>query len=320
MPGTSGGADLRVARSLGMLLQDGRADVRRSEHAWTECLLSGPAMTCYNCSSEANRYYAEENGYTLVKCVRCNLIYLETPPGQDEITGAHIQGLHRGERTVQTTGCYNPSVKRRYRSVLKDLFRNGINTNAHWLDIGCGYGEFIETLYEFWPESIRVVGSEPNIHKQASARSRNLDVSFIDIDRHEEKYDYISLLNVLSHLPDPPSFLNKVKTLLKPSGELIIQTGDTANFSAKDHYKPFYLPDHISFISEDIANSILQRCGFTIVKIVKYPHPDYALSMHNILRETAKIFLPHYKSRLPEFFSGAYRYSKTDMYIRSRKT
>ncbi len=276
-------------------------------------------MACYNCRTTDSAYYAEENGYTLIKCAGCGLVYLKNPPGLSEITQAHVQGLHHGEKTIQTTGKYNPAAIKRYRRVLRDLFPAGFYDNCSWLDIGCGHGEFIEALTQAGPNSLHIVGSEPNIHKQHSASARGLDVSFIDLDSHERFYNGVSLLNVYSHLPDPPAFLAKIRNILAPDGELLLETGDTARFSAADHYRPFYLPDHISFASEEIVTDILRRVGFEIVAVRKYPHPDVELSPVRLGKELIKVFLPHMKSRLTTLFSDACKYSATDMYIRARK-
>ena len=274
-------------------------------------------MDCYNCSSQENTYYSEENGFTLVKCSGCGLLYVQNPPGLAEISKAHTQGLHRGEKAIEVTGRYSPTTVRRFSSVLKDLFEDGLDGNIRWLDVGCGHGEFIEALQRFTPHSIQVIGSEPNTHKQESAKSRGLDVRFIDLDSHQATYDYISLLNVYSHLPNPVEFLAKLKELLRPNGELVIETGDTANLPAADHYRPFCLPDHLSFASEKIVTDVLKRLGFEIVLVRKYPFME--LTGITFAKEFAKLFVPGYTSRLLPLVSSGKKYSQTDMYIRARR-
>ena len=103
-----------------------------------------------------------------------------------------------------------------------------------------------------------------------------------------------------------------MKKLLNPGGELILQTGDTANLSAETHYRPFYLPDHLSFASESIVIGILERLNFEILSIKKYPFIRFNLS--SIAKELVKAFLPQYKSRIVYYFKN----SQTDMFIRAR--
>jgi len=151
-----------------------------------------------------------------------------------------------------------------------------------------------------------------------------LNVGYFDIESHEDKYDVISLLNVYSHLPDPPELLKSLKKNLNPNGEVLIETGDTADFSEKDHYRPFYLPDHVSFASEKIVTGILQRLGFEIISVTKYPYPNSPQSFISplcIAKEIIKAVLPNYQSKLKEYLKNNYYrncWSKTDMYIRAK--
>jgi hypothetical protein len=106
-----------------------------------------------------------------------------------------------------------------------------------------------------------------------------------------------------------------LKRILKPGGELVIETGDSASLSAEDHYRPFYLPDHLSFASEHILRGILANLDFEIIAIRKYP--SVKLNPIAITKEVAKIFLPRHKSRISHYLHWK-RYSQTDMYIRAR--
>ncbi|MDH3266278.1 MAG: class I SAM-dependent methyltransferase [Gammaproteobacteria bacterium] len=206
---------------------------------------------------------------------------------------------------------------KRYVAILKELYGDGIDDGVAWLDVGCGHGEFMVALAKFCPASVEIVGSEPNIHKQASARGRGLNVRFVDLDQEDRKYDFISLLNVYSHLPDPPSFIAKLRALLKPNGGLLIETGDTADLSADEHYRPFSLPDHLSFASEKIVTDILQRLDFEVEAVRKYPY--LRVDAVTFGRELLKFFLPGYDSRLTDILQARNRYPTTDMYIRARK-
>jgi 2-polyprenyl-3-methyl-5-hydroxy-6-metoxy-1,4-benzoquinol methylase len=201
-------------------------------------------LNCYNCGSGERAFYAEENGFSLVKCGECGLLYMEERPDDEEINQAHRQGKHGGLKELDVTGSFNEGEISRCLHVLEDLFKGGLGSKKTWLDIGCGHGEFLTALQKYSGGKITARGTDPNRFKQESARARGLDVGCFDIESHEEKYDVISLLNVYSHLPDPPVFFELVKRLLNPGGEIVIETGDTANFPAKEHPRPFYLPDH----------------------------------------------------------------------------
>jgi SAM-dependent methyltransferase len=269
---------------------------------------------CYNCGSEQNTFYADENGFSLVKCSGCGLLFVDDRPDDNEISHAHTQGKHRGAEEFDMTGMFDPGKVPHYLKVLEDLFQGDFSGKT-WLDIGCGHGEFMLAVQKYGPDQITVKGTEPNVHKQESARKRGLDVGYFDIESHPERYDYISMLNVYSHLPNPPAFLQSLKRLMNPGGELILETGDTAGLAAKVNFRPFYLPDHLSFASEKIVVGILERLGFEVIEVKKYPFLQF--SLNRIAREFIKAFLPKYKSRFLYYFNRK-AYSPTDMFIRAR--
>ena len=99
---------------------------------------------------------------------------------------------------------------------------------------------------------------------------------------------------------------------MNPDGELLIETGDSAELPADDHHRPFYLPDHLSFGSERILCEVLEKSGYELIEIRKYPFIKWSLD--RLIKETAKVFLPRWKTNLKYLFK---RYD-IDMYIRAR--
>ncbi len=269
---------------------------------------------CYNCGSNENTFYLEDNGFVLVKCNTCGLLYVKDRPDDDKISESARHGRHEGVKDIDVTGHFKQWIIPRYLRVLEDLFKGDIISIKSWLDVGCGHGEFIMAVQEFSKRQINIRGTEPNIWKQESARKKGLNVEFFDLESHKEKYDVVSLLNVYSHLPDSPHFFKSLKKLINPNGELILETGNTAHLSAKDHVQPLNLPDHLSFASENIVINILKRLGFQIICVKKYPFLERNLQSY--IREFIKLFLPKYKSRIR--FFNLKKYSSTDMYIRAK--
>ena len=270
---------------------------------------------CYYCGSERSTFYAEENGFSLVKCSKCGLLYVQERPDDEEIAQANKQGRHTGLKELNVTGAFDAGKIPRYKGILEDLFKGPFVNTSSWLDVGCGHGEFLLAVQQYSEGGVKVTGTEPNVHKQRSAQEKGLKVDYFDIESHIKKYDVISLLNVWSHLPNPPAFLKSLMERLNPHGEIVIETGDTANFSAEENYRPFHLPDHLSFASERIVTGILTRLGFEILNVCKYSSLPVRPVL--VLKEIVKVFLPQYQSKIPCYAKWK-RYSQTDMFIRAR--
>ena len=270
---------------------------------------------CYNCHSENSRFYAEENGFSLVKCNECGLLYVQNLPDENRILQATKEGRHRGLKELHVSGRFTKSKIKQYLCILNDIYGHSINDINTWLDVGCGHGEFIIALRKYSSNKISIKGVEPNKEKQSSAQKRGLNVTFFDIETHDQKYECISLLDVYSHLSNPKRFILSLKKLLSPRGEILIQTGDSANLSPKEQFRPFGLPDHSSFASESILRNILSQLNFEILTINKYPY--FNIEFKSILKEFLKIFLPKYTSNI-KYLIRWKKYSETNMFIRAR--
>lgn len=272
-------------------------------------------ISCYNCGSRDTRPYAEENGFHLVKCASCGLLYVRDPPDEGSITEAHRQGRHVGSKELDVTGSFNSVAIPFYLKVLRNAYGMELMSKNKWLDVGCGHGEFLQALAQYTSGGMRVRGTEPNEKKQASAQSRGLDVRYFDLSGHKDCYDVISFLNVYSHLPNPPAFVSSLRHLLNSGGELFLQTGDTAHLEAKEQYRPLYLPDHLSFASEQIVTGILRKAGFEIVNVTKYSY--LSASPLSLAKEAIKAVLPGKQSKLLLYAKWG-RYAETNMFIRAR--
>lgn len=276
-------------------------------------------VDCYNCKSSNNEFYDSENGHTIVKCTECGLLFLNPRPGLEEITEASKLGMHKGDKLLKVTGKFKEYLKEIYTSRLKDFgyaLMFSQKKKYTWLDIGCGHGEFVETLSNFGGEYIEVTGVEPNEKKIEGARERGLDVRFFDLATHQDKYDIISALNVYSHLPNPPEDIARWCEMLNEGGELLIQTGDSARIPAKDHHKPYSLPDHLSFTSRDLLVQLLERLGMKVIQVKNYRMSQYPIfSPLELLKEIARFFLPGHVAT----FKFNPKYPDTDMWIRAKK-
>jgi len=229
------------------------------------------AVDCYFCGGSSHAPYAEENGYSLVKCDGCGLLYVNPRPDDDAITAAMQTGQHRGEETLDRVGAFLDDKVAGYEDVLADLFPDE-SPAGRWLDIGCGHGEFLEALrWQFGP-AVAAEGLEPCRPKAAAARARGLTIRDEDGAIEPESLDAISALNVYSHLPDPVATIARWSRWLRPGGSFVIQTGDSCNLPVRHHHQPFDLPDHLSFANQRIVRSILERAGLLVHTRQHYRH------------------------------------------------
>lgn len=227
---------------------------------------------CPICGESASKPYAQENGFHLVRCNACEVLYVNPRPDPEATSAAHQYGLHQGDATLAVTGRYRPGRTRTYLAVLRDIYGPAIPARIRsWLDIGCGHGEFLGALGVFGGGAISLKGLEPNVIKAAGCVSRHLDVRACALTDVPGAFSAISLLNVFSHLQDPMSFLAECVSRLEPGGELLLETGDTAHLPPEVHPRPLYLPDHLLFANEPIVRRLLTELGLEVRSVHAYP-------------------------------------------------
>lgn len=231
-------------------------------------------VPCYVCGCEHGTPWATENGFEMQRCSNCRLLYVNPRPALATISAATQSGMHEGEETIDVSSRHGGERRiRSYERKLADLYPGAAlrGSRTRWLDVGCGHGEFLEALGRVAGPALERVGSEPNRIKAESARARGLDVTFRDLESEPQRYHHISLLNVYSHLPDPPSFLSKLRGLLEPGGELLLQTGNWAELERRDVGDRLNLPDHLSFASEALVKQVLEQVGYAVLAVRRYP-------------------------------------------------
>lgn len=276
---------------------------------------------CPVCGESAPEPYAEENGFRLVRCKECKLLYVTPRPDPEATALAHQYGLHQGDTALAVTGRYRPSRIRTYCGVLRDIYGPSLPAGlASWVDIGCGHGEFLAALRASGGARLSLIGLEPNVHKAAGCVSRGLDVRTCALQDVPGAFSAISLLNVFSHLQDPKAFLRDCAARLEPGGELLLETGDTAHFPPEHHPRPLYLPDHLLFGNEAIIRRVFRDLNFDVVSVHRYS--AVSAIPWQVLKECQ---LALRVRRMPRLFAAFRRWArergrKIDMYVRARKT
>jgi len=132
-------------------------------------------VDCYNCRSDRHTFYASENGFTLVKCLGCGLLYVTPRPTAEEIIQAHKFGVHQGDTKLELKRYFRRIKYKNYLKIIEEFFSDELfYEEKTWLDIGCGDGEFIEALQSVSKNNVIAKGVEPNVDKQKSGTEKRL--------------------------------------------------------------------------------------------------------------------------------------------------
>lgn len=103
--------------------------------------------------------------------------------------------------------------------------------NKAVLDIGCGGGILTESLSQSGAVATGIDLTESLIHaakKHAENNNLKIDYQLISAEsfseNNKEKFDVITCMEMLEHVPDPLSIIKSCATLIKPNGLIFFST------------------------------------------------------------------------------------------------
>ena len=251
--------------------------------------ISLESVSCPFCQSNESNHWVTENGFNAVKCRECGLIYVNPRNIQSVVDKAVTTGHHSevpGGRNV--VGRRSKRKVLKYRRVLSALFKDvwSANRTISWLDIGAGFGEIVEALSSLAPKGSQVHGIEPMGPKAQNAQSRGILVREGYLNSVKESYDFVSLVDVFSHLPDFRQFLLEIKNVLNDGGQIYLQTGNIADLrGSNDVPTQLDLPDHLVFAGEKHIIAYLEEAGFKIIEIVRVRNDTFVNLLKSLIRK-----------------------------------
>ncbi|MCK5682590.1 class I SAM-dependent methyltransferase [bacterium] len=152
-----------------------------------------------------------------------------------------------------------------WKILTKYFFQNFIPKDSDILDIGCGWGEFINNI-----EGRRKIGIDLNLeskqHVNSSIEFFNQDCS-CDWPLPDNSLDVVYTSNFLEHLPNKSQIdktIIQVKRCLRPSGKLIC-LGPNIKY-LPGLYWDFW--DHHIALTENSLSELLEIHDFSIEKCV----------------------------------------------------
>lgn len=240
-------------------------------------ILPDTALTCAVCGESRARLWRKSVDHLLggnavyraVTCIRCGTRRLDPRPDTME---AHYrpETYARAEEGASEVGKRLDAYAKR----LTEVAGAGATADkGDALDIGCGDGRFMAALQK---RGYRVTGTETDPAAAALAAKRTgatvYETSLPPMDTG--RFDFVSLLHVLEHLPDPRHTLAAVRERLVPNGKLLLVLPNADSLEAGLFGASWYhldLPRHLWGFSPRSLVRLVETCGFAVQKITYTP-------------------------------------------------
>jgi 2-polyprenyl-3-methyl-5-hydroxy-6-metoxy-1,4-benzoquinol methylase len=217
--------------------------------------------SCYLCNSKS---ISELHGYEkhhLAKCQTCGFVFSTAVPSEAELIAFYSQDYDR-------TDYFSPITEKRYNELL-DTFEPYRKTGK-LLDIGCGYGFFLETAKKRGWEVHGTEVSEEACEK-CTAKGIQMHCGKFELqDFQEEFFDIIVSFEVIEHLQNPQELLTRAHQALRKGGLFYLTTPNFNSYLRRrlgPSYDVIDYPNHLSYYTPKTLTKLFTKNGYRTLKV-----------------------------------------------------
>lgn len=206
--------------------------------------------------------------HRIVRCKKCSLIYCNPRDRSDLVNYFYSQV--KDEVYANSL----PARTRTFRRVLKHLNKYRHNKKTI-LDIGCYAGIFIKLAVDNGWDPL---GLEPSrwLFQLAANQggTKIINTNIYDFRGHPERFDVITMWDVLEHLTDPLLALSICHEKLSRDGILAISTMRCEGlfYSISKRNWPWFMRMHLYYFTRQTVGEMLKKTGFQVMDIKPYVH------------------------------------------------
>ena len=218
------------------------------------------------------------NGLSYVKCRQCGLLYVTPRPTPAALQSVYakptLQAMFKSwtYRFRKMSGLKNIEERLHRGTLLFGEVEQG-RSSGRLLDIGCNRGFILAAAADRgWDaHGVEIVPWMPLlVEREYGATIYRCRLREIDPPLPDAYFDAITMIDVIEHLHDPVWDLREVHRLLKPDGDLLINTPDVDSAYARDMGPDWLLmkpEEHLYLFCRETLGTLFAMTGFDITGI-----------------------------------------------------
>ena len=246
---------------------------------------------------------SREQEFTVVRCERCGLLYLNPRPEKAELARYYCSpGVSANPSQTQTRvrriAKRMPTKVRRW--LMEDFYGYPATTPLNlwrrlrklvlwpekvrrafcgrnilpWagqgrlLDVGCGQGPNMATLHNMGWDVYGVDLSETAVREVHELFGDHVKLGdFLDVHYDDRSFDVVLFNHSLEHLYDPVSALREARRILDDKGVLVVTVPNAGSMEARLFGRWWYqwdLPRHLNHFEKATLAQLLRKAGFRV--------------------------------------------------------
>jgi len=257
------------------------------------------SFNCKICGQTVNlllkNLFDDRHGYPgkfdIYRCSACGFCQTNPEIPEDRIGDIYTQYYPR-KSIIDVESLKKQSVQLPSK---KAMWLEGVDNTAHYhiksgtrvLDIGCGDCTSIREINAMGAEGY---GVEPdrNIKPIVDALGLNVHLGlFFEIPYQDNFFDYITMSQVLEHIPDPIELLKSLRRILKDGGQVIIGVPNVESRLRKKYgarWLNWHVPYHINYFSRRSLHTLAEKSGYRVSKTLTITPNLWVILQHKMLK------------------------------------
>ncbi len=200
-----------------------------------------------------------------VICTRCGLAYANPRLDENEIASLYttsyrdtdgIPEKHLGFKEEQA------------RELIEWLLRYHRREHSSILEIGCSEGVLLRQLRDDLKWDVAGVEPfEPYAHHGISNWGLDIETSFFQSEHYEKRFDIVTFIHVIEHIPDPVGFVKEVGKVLKKDGYIFFETPNLWSPKIGRITAALFASPHLAIFSPKSVPLLLEKAGFELIRL-----------------------------------------------------
>lgn len=239
---------------------------------------------CPVCANSETAYFHKRNYYSYFRCSECKLIFLHPVPSVRKIASLYDKHYEfRVDRKAEDRFIAQSHI-------ILGKFRAMSPATARLLDIGAGYGTFIQEAKKY---GFHATGLEPANNLFIRAKKNGANVVHADFETYFERhpnvtFDAITMIHVIEHLRSPERQLRLITRHLKKNGVLFIETPNADShllYVEQQDYTFLTPPEHIHLFAPASLESLVRGLGHEVsIQFSTYSYPEHFMGIVRRIR------------------------------------